>query len=151
MAYSSASGHKLPNLGEVKVQGEVEDPSAGAEGGIELTMQVAQVRNPLASVKKMCAAGNRVVFEQKQSYVENLKSGARIPIVSQNGSYHVMLTVPVEKGDEHLLRQNRFAALRMLHDEYDPIECGLTVQPLNSESVENSGPSSSSSGFQGHA
>ena len=58
LAHSSASGHRLPNLGEVKVQGEVAD--APNEGGIELTMQVAQVKNPLASVKKMCAAGNRL-------------------------------------------------------------------------------------------
>ena len=148
LAYSSASGHRLPNLGEVKVQGEVAD--APNEGGIELTMQVAQVKNPLASVKKMCAAGNRVVFEPTESYVENIKSGARVPIVSRDGSYHVMLNVPVQSGDEHLLRQNRFAALRSLIDEEECEGCETSLQPVNSENSGAHNPSSSS-GFHRHA
>ena len=145
LAYSSASGHRLPNLGEVKVQGEVAD--ASSQGGIELTMQVAQVKNPLASVKKMCAAGNRVVFEPTESYVEHIKTGARVPIVSKDGSYHVMLNVPVQAGDEHLLKQNRFAALRSLIGEE---ECDGDLQPVNSDNS-GAGNPSSSSGFHRHA
>ena len=149
LAYSSASGHRLPNLGEVKVQGEVAD--APNDGGIELTMQVAQVKNPLASVKKMCAAGNRVVFEPTDSYVEHIQTGARVPIISKDGSYHVMLNVPVQAGDERLLQQNRLAALRNLISEEEGEGCGSDLQPVNSENSGANNPSSSSSGFHRHA
>ena len=119
------------------MRGEVAD--APNEGRIELTMQVAQVENPLA-----------VVSEPTESYVEHIKTGARVPIVSKDGSYHVMLNVPVQAGDEHLLRRNRFAALRNLIDEEDYEGCETSLQPVNSENSGAHNPSSSS-GFHRHA
>ena len=131
------------------MQGEVAD--APNDGGIELTMQVAQVKNPLASVKKMRVAGNRVVFEPTESYVEHIKTGARVPIISKDGSYHVMLNVPVQAGDERLLQQNRFAALQSLISEDEGEGCGSNLQRINSENLSANNPSSSSSGFHRHA
>ena len=60
-----------------------------------LTFQVAGVKKPLGSVRKMCSAGNRVVFEDisdtQGGYVENKKTGARIPINKEGGTYGVSI------------------------------------------------------------
>ena len=84
--YTTASGNKIPNLGEVRVEGVTHD-----NNHLNLTMQVAGVKKPLGSVHKMCAAGNRVVFEDLSEvvggYVENKSTGARIPIYKEGGTY----------------------------------------------------------------
>ena len=56
VTYYTASGHPLPNLGEVTLSGKTADGL-----GLNMTMQVAGVKKTLASVRKMCEAGNRVV------------------------------------------------------------------------------------------
>ena len=79
VTYTSASGHAIPNLGQARVQGLTQDGS-----DMSLTMQVAGVKKPLASVRKMTKAGNRVVFEEISEtcggYVENKESGVKVPI-----------------------------------------------------------------------
>ena len=77
-----------------------------------MTMQVAEVQKPLCSVRKMCTAGNRVVFEENANhpelggYVENIGTGTRIPIRKLGGTYQVELwTQPVQG-------QNRVASLQ---------------------------------------
>ena len=93
VTYYTASGHALPNLGEVRLEGRTGD---GAP--LDLTMQVAGVRKTLASVRKMCEAGNRVVFEDARDnqggYVEHIESGVRIPILKDGGTYQVAFWVP---------------------------------------------------------
>ena len=68
--YTTANGSKIPNLGEVPVSGVTNENKS-----LSLTFQVAGVKKPLGSVRKMCAAGNRVVFEDisetQGGYVEN--------------------------------------------------------------------------------
>jgi hypothetical protein len=84
--YTTANGSKLPNLGEVRIEGITEEDKR-----LNLTFQVAGVKKPLGSVRKMCAAGNRVVFESdgQGGYVENTRTGARIPIRREGGTYGV--------------------------------------------------------------
>ena len=132
VTYTTASGHPLPNLGEVRMMGTT------AEGQeLNLTMQAAGIKKPLASVRKMCRAGNRVVFEElsesQGGYVENKQSGARIPIVKQDGTYRVSVW-RLRKRDSG----NMFSALEGDLDD------------LSDEEVEGAN-SSSSTGFQGHA
>jgi len=105
--YLAASGHEMPNLGEVLVRGLTRE---GNELG--MTMPVAEVQKPLCSVRKMCTAGNRVVFEENTNhpdlggYVENIGTGTRIPIRKLGGTYQVELwTQPVQG-------QNRVASLQ---------------------------------------
>ena len=59
VTYSCAGGLSLPNLGEVRIDG-----MTGEGQELNLTMQLAGVKKPLASVRKMCKAGNRVVFDE---------------------------------------------------------------------------------------
>ena len=88
--YTAANGQKIPNLGEVRVDGVT-----NGNEHLNLTFQVAGVKKPLGSVRKMCAAGNRVVFEDISEthggYVENRTTGARIPINKEGGTYGVAI------------------------------------------------------------
>jgi len=100
VTYYTASGHPLPNLGEVRLCGST------AEGlGLNMTMQVADVKKTLASVRKMCEAGNRVVFEDgpdgSGGYVENKAwNGQRVPILKDAGTYQVVMHVQDESRHE---------------------------------------------------
>jgi hypothetical protein len=123
VTYRSASGHPLPNLGEVKLQGTTQ------EGGeLELTMQVAGVKKPLASVRKMCKAGNRVVFDDEGDYVQNKASGTKIPITQEDGTYQVSMWVPITEEQENTLQGNMFAALGKESESALPFERDVFAQ-----------------------
>jgi len=80
--YLSASGDKLPNLGEKKF-----DMMTVEGHWAQATFQVAEVTRPLCSVSKMCDKGNRVVFEMGGGYVENLTTGVRTSFSRENNVY----------------------------------------------------------------
>ena len=96
VTYYTASGHALPNLGEISLKGITGDGQ-----DLTLNMQVAGVKKPLASVRKMCQAGNRVVFENGPDgtggYVENKTSGAKVPIDFGGGTYQVAVWTQIDK------------------------------------------------------
>ena len=54
------------------------------------------MNKPLLSVSKVVAAGNRVVFDENGSYIENIASGEKVWLKSQGGMY--MLKMYVKKG-----------------------------------------------------
>ena len=62
--YVAANGHTFKNLGQRKIQGVTDT-------GVPLGMawQVAAVKKPLASVGRMCDAGNVAVFTKDGGYV----------------------------------------------------------------------------------
>jgi hypothetical protein len=92
--YTSASGGVIYNEGERDVRGVTED-----EQELGMTFQVAKVRGPLGSVRRICEAGNRVVFDDDGdgSYIENKKSLRRIKIDKVKGVY--LLRIFVKKED----------------------------------------------------
>ena len=59
-------------------------------------MQIAEVKKTLGSVRRICEAGNRVVFDEDGSYVENKSSGERTALTKEKGSYVLTLWVPRE-------------------------------------------------------
>ncbi len=63
--YETANGKRSPNLGEKQFIGHNEE-------GLERTViaQAVDVNKALLSVKKIVAAGNRVVFDE-ESYIED--------------------------------------------------------------------------------
>ena len=62
--YMSGIGDPIPNLGEQRL------PLITREGSTRsMTLQAAPVDRPLCSVKRMCQAGHRVVFDSDGSYV----------------------------------------------------------------------------------
>jgi hypothetical protein len=90
--YTSASGGVIYNEGERDVKGITED---GQEVG--MTFQVTKVRGPLGSVRRICEAGNKVVFDDDGSYIENKKSKKRTVIEKVKGVYMLKLWVKKEE------------------------------------------------------
>ena len=52
------------------------------------------MKKALGSVRRICEAGNRVVFDEEGSYVENKSTKERIAVVKEKGSYVLTLWVP---------------------------------------------------------
>ena len=89
--YEVANGIRIPNLGEKRFVGVTEEGLSR-----EIVAQVCEVNKPLLSVSKIVAAGNRVVFDENGSYIENIASGEKVWMKSQGGMY--MLKMYVKKG-----------------------------------------------------
>ena len=59
-----------------------------------MSMQVCDVTKPLGSVRAMLQAGNRVIFDEGGSFIENKASGVRANIEDRNGVFVFDLWVP---------------------------------------------------------
>ena len=86
--YEVASGELIDNLGEKSFVGYSEGGDARG-----LTAQVCDVNKALLSVKRMVAAGNRVVFEPAGGYIEDLGTGRTMELKEQGGMYMLKLWV----------------------------------------------------------
>ena len=87
-AFLSATGEEIPNLGELKL------PMVTREDIMRhMTCCAAAVAKPLASVKKMVAAGHRVVFDDV-SYIENKETGEINYLREEAGNYILDVWVP---------------------------------------------------------
>jgi hypothetical protein len=84
--YTSASKHKLPNLGEQLLDAVTE---AGEETNV--LFQIADVSRPLVSVSAICEMGNRVIFGKSGGVVQNLTTGRETPFQRKNGIYVLAL------------------------------------------------------------
>ena len=60
--------------------------------------QVADVKSTLISVRRMLEAGNRVLFEPGNCYIENITTGARTNIIEKNGAFEIGFWVPRAHG-----------------------------------------------------
>ena len=89
--YEVANGIRIPNRGEKEFRAETEDGTQKI-----LTAQVCDVSKALLSVKKVVAAGNRVVFEPKHAYIENLHTGQRMNMKQESGMYTLKMWVKAE-------------------------------------------------------
>ena len=82
MCYSSATGEPIPNLGEQKL------PLLTMENTLRgMTFQAAPVSKPLGSVKRMCASGHRVIFDDDGSYIQNKATGEINWLREESGNY----------------------------------------------------------------
>ena len=91
MKYEVADGTLMPNRGEKKML--VESEEGVAKG---LTVQVTDVNKALLSVSKIVRNGHRVVFEQGNSYIEDLNTGECMAMRERGGMY--MLRLWAKKG-----------------------------------------------------
>ena len=80
--FSSASKHKLANLGQQRIHACTED---GDE--TEVLFQIADVSKPLVSVSANCEMGNRVIFGKSGGVVKSLRSSREVPFYKENGIY----------------------------------------------------------------
>ena len=89
--YEVANGVRIPNLGEKRFSGSSEE-------GIErtLTAQVCDVNKALLSVRKVVAAGNKVIFDSDDSFIEDKATGERMWLTEESSMYMLKLWVPRE-------------------------------------------------------
>ena len=86
--YEVASGELIDNLGEKNFVGYNEMGEARS-----MKAQVCDVNKALLSVKRMVAAGNRVVFEPACGYIEDVGTGDRMQLKEKGGMYMLKLWV----------------------------------------------------------
>ena len=60
MKYVAANGHKIANEGQKNIRGLTDEGMP-----LGMTWQVAEVKRPLASIGRMCDAGNAAIFTKK--------------------------------------------------------------------------------------
>ena len=68
--YEVANGELVPNEGEEEFVAETEDGHLKS-----IVAQVCKVNKGLMPVKKMCQHGNRVIFDDEGSYIQNKRTG----------------------------------------------------------------------------
>ena len=71
--YEVANGVRIPNMGEKEFKGVSEDRQCR-----NITAQVCDVNKAQLSVSKAVNAGNRVVFDEEESYIENKYTGEKL-------------------------------------------------------------------------
>ena len=86
--YETADGGWLQNLGEKRF-------GAVSEEGVnkKLVAQVCGVSKALLSVSRVVKAGDKIVFDDGDSYIEDKASGERIRIQEDGGMYAVKMWV----------------------------------------------------------
>ena len=83
-----ADGSEIPNVGERTFPGFTEE---GGQRGV--TAQDCAVNNTLMSVSKVAAQGNKVVFDDDGSYIEDKVSGERTWMKQAGGMYMLKMWV----------------------------------------------------------
>jgi hypothetical protein len=92
--YRAAGGQELKNVGEKR--------PTFRSGGVACSMAfqaTTDVKKPLAAAAQLAAKGNRIILDdaESESYIENKKTGARIPLKIENGVYMMeMLVTPFQ-------------------------------------------------------
>merc|ERR1712024_357380 len=87
----------MGNEGEKKFIAHMVTVDGQDSGGKGITAQVCKVHRPLMSVKKICKNGQRVVFNEEGSYVENKLTGERLQVLEEDGEYVLDVWVNTEK------------------------------------------------------
>ena len=88
--YEVANGIRIPNMGQKKFVGVSDEGTTRT-----ITAQVCDVNKPLLSVKKVMSAGNRVVFDDEGSFIEDKVTKEPMWLTEQHGMF--MLKMWVQK------------------------------------------------------
>lgn len=100
--YRAANGTKIKDQGGKRIVFKTD------EGGLNsMQFRLADVTKTLASVSRMCKKGNRVIFDDDGSFIENKESGKRLAMKEENGVYviDVMVKNLVNKKQQVFARQ----------------------------------------------
>ena len=95
-----ANGAEITNTGEKRFIAHMLRVDGTDSGPRGVTAQVCDVHRPLMSVKRVCKNGNRVVFDDDGSYVENKRTGEKIVIEEDDGDYVLDVWVKLGKEEE---------------------------------------------------
>ena len=99
-SYEVANGEEIDNLGEKSFVAHMATTSGGDSGGKGITAQICNVHRPLMSVKKICKAGYRIIFDDEGSYVEDKATGETMRVTEEDCEYIMDVWVKTdEQGD----------------------------------------------------
>ena len=99
-SYEVANGDEIDNEGEKRFIAHMVTVDGADSGGKGITAQVCKVHRPLMSVKKIRKSGERVVFDDEGSYVENKATGERIKVAEEDGEYVLDVWVNMKEARE---------------------------------------------------
>ena len=91
--FIAANGTDIPIFGEQEIRGK---DDTGRDVAMRLTC--ADVQKTLASVRKMVSKGNRVVFDEDASYIQNKATGIATPMRVEGEVYVFDVWVPTPSG-----------------------------------------------------
>ena len=88
--YTAAGGQSLVNVGEKKPHFKT-----GGINGFMTFQATTKVQKPLAAASRITEKGNRIVLdgEGSESYIQNKKTGTKIPLRIENGVYMMEMQV----------------------------------------------------------
>ena len=88
--YLAVGGMELTDVGEIRP----EFTSNGILGNMRLRA-TTEIKKPLASAAKVVAKGNRIILDEAgcNSYIENKKTGKKIPLSIENGVYMMEMVI----------------------------------------------------------
>ena len=82
VTYTTANGETVPNQGEKILNIVTQEGKRG-----KLKFQLAPVNQALCSVSGICAANNRVVFEEGYGFIQNKSTGEKTWLRNERGIY----------------------------------------------------------------
>ena len=94
--FQSATGEPIPNLGELRLGFLTREVSIRG-----MTFTGAPVSQPLGSVKRLCAAGHMVIFDEEYSCIINKTTGEINQLRESEGNYMLDVIVAPPGTDEY--------------------------------------------------
>ena len=100
--FYAANGTKINNFGGRSMYGYSNE-------GFPLNMDVnvAEVKSNLGSGMRMVEADNRIVLDKEGSFIENKRTGSRIKVNHENGSFTFDFWVPAAKAQTETEKRKR--------------------------------------------
>jgi hypothetical protein len=92
--YTAANGETIDNEGEKTLTMATKDWQTR-----QMTFQVADVSKALGSVSKICSNGNRCVFDDEGSYIQNKLSGEKLWMRQQDRVYVLDVDIAPPEND----------------------------------------------------
>ena len=115
LKYRAANGTSIDTLGEKAIQGVTKQGNK-----VGMTFQIANVTKPRGAVRAMLAAGNKVVFETRNSYIQDKTRTIKTPIEERNGAYVFDIWRPKSIGNQsNAINTGRYQALTEVEDKID--------------------------------
>ena len=91
IGFVAANGEKMKNYGSTQVLFHKDGKAK------KMNFSVTDCKKPLASVSKIVDKGNRVVFDEDESYIQNKVTGEKIILERERGTYVMVVEFEVEE------------------------------------------------------
>ena len=125
--YIAANGSKISNMGAKRIRGYTKERTP-----LDMTWQIAEVKRPLASIGKICDAGNTAIFTAKGGFVVPTEVIAKT-LGQLESTSHPMLRLNREMGvysfDMWVHKGGREARTVHTHNQFQTLEMAEEADP----------------------